>query len=227
MLNINQSQSASVSAIEGGSSPTMRRTTILFLFALQFPIAGWIFTGQSLSMLLGGECIYWGLTLLIIFYVLQFERRPLSSIGLTIPTWRSAVFGMFGAIITVALMALIYLVVIPAFRLPADEPQMATLTALPIWFRCLLIARAALFEEILYRGFAIERLTELTGRRWLAAALSVIAFTYMHLAYWGWTHLLIAAAGGLVFTTMYLWRRDLSMTITAHALTDIVGLILA
>jgi len=36
-----------------------------------------------------------------------------------------------------------------------------------------LILRAAVFEEIFYRGFVIERLTEFAGHRWLAALMSV------------------------------------------------------
>ena len=85
------------------------------------------------------------------------------------------------------------------------------------------MARAVVYEEIFYRGFAIERLTELTRLRWLAELISFTAFTFAHLSYWGWAHLMVAAFGGAVLTALYLLRRDLSANILAHFLTDGVG----
>jgi hypothetical protein len=86
--------------------------------------------------------------------------------------------------------------------------------------------RAAVHEELFYRGFAIERLAEITGLLWLAGLISVVAFTYAHLSYWGWAHLIVAGYGGLVLTVMYLWRRDLASNMIAHFLTDAVGFLL-
>ena len=88
------------------------------------------------------------------------------------------------------------------------------------------MTRAAVFEELFYRGFAIERLADLTGRRWFAALISLGMFTFAHLGYWGWTHLIIAGFGGLVLTALYLMRRDLASNMIAHWLTDGVGFFL-
>jgi membrane protease YdiL (CAAX protease family) len=90
-----------------------------------------------------------------------------------------------------------------------------------------LVTRAAVFEELFYRGFAIERVAELSGRRWLAALVSLALFTSAHLDYWGWTHLIVACSGGLVLTALYLLRRDLVTNMLAHWLTDVVGFLLA
>jgi membrane protease YdiL (CAAX protease family) len=123
-------------------------------------------------------------------------------------------------------LALVYLVVIPALGLPVEEEQMGEVKALPLWLRIGLVTRAAVFEELYYRGFAIERIAELTGRRWIAALLSLAVFTLAHLGYWGWTHLLVAGVGGLVLTVLYLLRRDLASNMLAHWLTDGVGFLL-
>jgi membrane protease YdiL (CAAX protease family) len=125
----------------------------------------------------------------------------------------------------VAGMALIYMVVFPAMGL-AGEEQLNEVQTLPLWFRVGLITRAAVFEELYYRGFAIERLSELTGRRWLAALISLLMFTVAHLDYWGWAHVFVAGFGGLVLTVLYLLRRDLGATMLAHWLTDGVGFLL-
>ena len=49
--------------------------------------------------------------------------------------------------------------------LSTNEPTLIAVKAMPLWFRVLLILRAAVFEEIFYRGFMIERLAELTRPR--------------------------------------------------------------
>jgi uncharacterized protein len=103
---------------------------------------------------------------------------------------------------------------------------MAALKSTPLWFQLALVLRASVFEEILYRGFAIERLAELTHLRWFAALISLSAFTLAHLSYWGCGHLLIAAFGGGVLRALYLLRRDLSANMVAHFLTDSAGFLL-
>jgi membrane protease YdiL (CAAX protease family) len=86
--------------------------------------------------------------------------------------------------------------------------------------------RAAVFEEIYYRGFMIERLAEITRLRWLAALISLTSFTFAHVSGWGWAHLMVAAFGGAILTGLYLLRRDLASNMVAHFLTDGVGFLL-
>jgi uncharacterized protein len=194
---------------------------------LSLPIPGWLVHGESLSAQEWRELIFWALTLVLLAYILLVERRPLSSIGLKRPNWNTAALGVLGALVMVGGMAFIYMVIYPALGLSASEPGMAAVTALPFWLRVLIVVRAAVFEEMYFRGFAIERLTDILGSRWGAAAISFVAFTAEHLGYWGWAHLMIAGFGGVVLTGLYLWRRDLGANIIAHLLTDAIGFLLA
>lgn len=200
--------------------------TVALLVILSLPIPGWLVHGESLSAQGWREVVFWVLTLVLLAYVLLVERRPLSSIGLKRPNWKTAVFGVLGALIMVGGMAFIYLVIYPALGLSPREPGMAAVTALPLWLRVLIVVRAAVFEEIYFRGFAIERLTEILGSQWGAAAISCAAFTFEHLGYWGWAHLMIAGFGGAILTGLYLWQRDLGANIIAHLLTDAIGFLL-
>jgi len=198
---------------------------IMVVFSL--PLSGWLIHGNSLSAEAGRELVYWALELLLVAYVVLVEKRPLSSIGLKRPTWMSLVFGFVGVLLMVGGMAFIYLVIFPALRLSANEAATASVMALPFWFRVFVILRAAVFEEMFFRGFIIERLTEITrGYRLAAAVLSCALFTLLHLGYWGWAHLMVAGFGGVVLTALYLWRRDLSANMIAHLLTDAVGFLL-
>jgi len=203
-------------------------TTILVLILFQLPLAGWLglVPEKGVAALLGGEGIFWVLTLILLAYILLVERRPLSSIGLKMPTPKTAAFGLAAGVVMIAGSAIIYMFIFPEFGLPAGETSMAALQSIPRWFQLLVVVRAAVFEEIYYRGFAIERLAEITGRRWLAALISLAAFTQAHLNYWGWAHLIIVAFAGGVLTGLYLLRRDLGANMIAHLATDVAGFLL-
>lgn len=207
------------------SSPAITVATILLLIVFQLPIVGWLVPGNSFRALVGGECVYWALAAILVAYVLLIERRPVSSIGLERPTWKNVGFGLAGAIVMIGGAVLMYAIVFPALGIQLNQASgaLSTLQSMPRWFQILLAARAAVFEEIFYRGFAIERIDEITGLRWLAALISLAAFTYAHLSYWGWVQLIVVAFQGAVLTGLYLLRRDLSATMIAHFVTDIVS----
>jgi membrane protease YdiL (CAAX protease family) len=64
---------------------------------------------------------------------------------------------------------------------------------------------------------------QLTGSMALAILVSVAAFTYAHLAGWGWVHLIPVAVSGLVFALLYAWRRDLPCNMLGHFMADGAG----
>jgi len=199
---------------------------LALLMLMQLPWPRWLFPQESPPVQVLREGVYWLMAGLLVFYVLFVERRPLRSLGVVKPDWKSLAWGIGGAAATVAGLALCYLVIIPALGLPAQEQKIGELQALPLWFRLGLVTRAAVFEELLYRGFAIERMAELSGRRWIGALAALVLFTLAHIGYWGWSHLIVAACGGLVLTALYLLRRDLTSNVVAHWLTDAVAFLL-
>lgn len=172
------------------------------------------------------EWFWWGLLALVLLYVLIVERRPLSSIGLRRPDWKSIVYGVVAGLVAAVGIGAIFAVVFPLLGLKMNQDAIKTLWQTPFWYRFALVTRAAFMEETLFRGYGFERLDELTGNRWIAALLTWAAFTFAHLSHWGWAHLIIAGSGGLVLTALYFWRRDLICNITAHWTTDAVGLLL-
>jgi uncharacterized protein len=199
---------------------------LLVMVILQLPLAGRMFPGDALAAQLGREAVFWTLTAALIAYVLRIERRPLASLCLKSPTWKSLGIGVAAALVMFGGMAAIYLVVFPALGLSSNPSGLSAIQQLPAWFRIMLVARAAVFEELLYRGFMIERLSEITGRRWLAAIVSLGLFTFAHLGYWGWAHLIVAGFGGAVLTGLYLWRRDLASNMIAHFFTDAIAFLI-
>jgi membrane protease YdiL (CAAX protease family) len=107
------------------------------------------------------------------------------------------------------------------------ERGLANTTQLPMTYLILTILLVAPAEELLYRAYAIERLTDLTNSRWLAAAISVFAFTVAHVPMWGFAPALMTAVSGGILTLAYLWRRDITALIIAHVATDLFGIVVA
>jgi membrane protease YdiL (CAAX protease family) len=119
-----------------------------------------------------------------------------------------------------------YSVVFPALHLQMNSGEMSKLLATPFWYRFMLVTRAAVSEEILFRGYPIERLEELTRSRFAAGTISWAAFTIAHLSAWGFPQLLVAGSGGIILTVLYIWRRNLPANMIAHGVADGAGFLM-
>ncbi len=173
----------------------------------------------GLGPLWGGEALWWVLVAIIFLYVLFVERQPLTSIGFHKPGMLDIVLAIVAGVVMVVGVGLIYVFLLPVLHLSIAR-QMSTMLQAPVWFRVMQVTRAAVAEEITFRGYGIERIEELTGSRLLAAVATWGLFTAAHLSSWGLGQVIIAVFGGLVLTMLYLWRRNLWVNMIAHWLTD-------
>lgn len=163
----------------------------------------------------------------LIAIVLLWEGRPLASIG-----WRGFAFASFAW--GVGLTIFFVWVLLPAeirvlarLRLGGFEKGLATLSHLPIWFLIFAAIVAGVAEETLFRGYAFERIAELTDSYAIAGFVTVVLFALVHLRLWGWGPVVAFVASGGMLTLFFVWQQDLFANIVAHAATDVVGLLLA
>jgi membrane protease YdiL (CAAX protease family) len=170
-----------------------------------------------------GEIGFWLLLLVMILWIYFVEKRTIASIGwkkLTIKLTFVAIglgfvlFIVFG-ISTVVIQKL-------GLELNQEIAQMISSKSLPVLF--LLVLRAAVVEEVLYRGYAIERINELTKSKWVAGLVPLIMFMLIHLT-WGIGHLLFIFIAGGLLTLMYLSKRNLGLNIIAHFTVDVIALL--
>ncbi|MGI4878224.1 MAG: CPBP family intramembrane glutamic endopeptidase [Janthinobacterium lividum] len=200
------------------------------LLAWGLPVSGlpsMLFSGVDLAARTGRELTWWAFGLVMLLWIARVERLPLSSIGLRRPTLGSFGWGLLFVVPMIASVMVSYAVIFPALGLHQNMAATRSLIAVPLWLQTATMLRAGVVEEILYRGYPIERLTALTGRRWLAALLSASVFIVAHIGAWGYAQLVVVTFGAAILTGLYLWRRDLPACMIAHALTDIIGFALA
>jgi membrane protease YdiL (CAAX protease family) len=172
------------------------------------------------------EGYFWGLWLLILVWVLAVERRPLASIGIKRPTWKTLAYGVLTFVTVMAAAVAMLAVLFTVFHISEVPDGQKAFYQLPYWFRFLLVTRAAVVEETLFRGYGIERLQELTGSPWLAGIVTYLFFVGAHLNGYGWIQLCGVATSAVVVTLFYFWRRDLISNMVAHWLMDALGLLL-
>lgn len=168
----------------------------------------------------------WALFALLVAIIIWGERRSLNSIGLGSWNWRSVGWGLGAAAFILAIGA-IAVPLLTRMGVVDFSKGFAVVLVWPLWLRAVAVVTAGVVEEVLYRGYAIERLAALTGSYWLGGIISIIVFGLVHLPLWGPGILFNALFGGTVFTLLYLWRRDLWPCIIAHTLLDAIAFIVS
>jgi CAAX protease family protein len=190
------------------------------------PFLHLLMTGWGLSWISAWELIGLVSKLLVIItlplLVVYWERRPLTSIGLRMLSAKDLL-----AALTVFLA---YILIDPCLRWFADRvPVLAVeLTRGGVMYaslpKCLdwsgLLANG-IAEEVGFRGYAIERIEELTGSALLGASVPFIVNVLVHAPVWGFHGMLIKAPVLLLFVVLYLLRRNLPACALAHLLIDI------
>ena len=197
---------------------------LLALGFFSLPVGSWVHDDAGVAHRLGFELIVWAWVVGILLYVARVERRPLSSIGFRAVGWKDGIIAVLAGILILAGLAVVLLVVFPALHW-SESSQLASLSALPYWLNVLIVVRAAVSEEILFRGYPMERLEELTGSRAVAAVVTCTVFTLDHITFWGWHHIFIAGLAGAALTILYLWRRNIWVNMVAHFIVDASALL--
>ncbi len=212
---------------------------------MKSPLSDWTKAGLALTLLappllaqaLGGStgpllqrtwrtvALDWVLALTVLALVRYGERRPWRSIGLRRPQWRD-VWVALGGFVVGALLFAVTGALAQVWGWQDTRPGIAALATLPWKLRGLIVLTAAFTEEVLFRGYPIERLEQITGSPWLAGGLTWAWFTVLHWPFWGAYGALQIGIWTAWVTWLYLRRRRLWTTILLHAFNDAYAFLL-
>jgi uncharacterized protein len=167
----------------------------------------------------------WVLAALCVVLAATISPSGIASLGLRAVSIETLVLGVVTAVGTLLLFVVVG-VVQRAIGVPnADVAMFTRVTALAPLHRLFLVLTAGVNEEILYRGFGIGLGQNLFGSVWVAAALSLLVFTFAHMN-WRASHLVSVAVAGGALTLLFVLSRDLGACIFAHTLVDGVAVAL-
>lgn len=199
-------------------------TTAGLLLVLAFALLPLTTGGDAAAITSGGvwasDALKWGLTLGLALIVVAWERRGPGSIGLRPPRGREAAVGVVAAAGWLILSSVLAGLVLQPAGWSPDTGTADALLALPVGQRLVIVATAAVSEEVCFRGFLIERVEETTGRAWIAVLATVVLFVGGHALHFGPVTNGLQALLTLGLAGLYLWRRDLTAPVVAHAAID-------
>jgi membrane protease YdiL (CAAX protease family) len=210
---------ANVDSILSGLTgmPVVTWATALFaLFVLPGSALATDLTGWSPGPV-GRVALQWTALLVVVGVTVTAEDRSLSSLGARWPDrWDVA----YALVTTVAILVVFVATdpIIEALGLPlaAGEGPMATEAG--IGLALLGALTTGLVEEVLYRGYPIERLLEYTDSALVSGAVTLGVFTVAHAVAWPLGNVVQVAAVSTLLTVVYLRRRTLVPVVAAHSL---------
>lgn len=190
------------------------------------PLLHLLMRGYGLSWISAWESIGVVSKLIVIvalpLLVVCWERRPLASIGMRLPSlgdWLAATAILIGYLLIIPLVTSI------AHKVPAIVSELAVgdalYASLPRWLDWSGLLANGIAEEVGFRGYSIERVEELTGSTLLGASIPFIVNVLVHAGVWGPYGMLQKAPFLLLFVVLYLWRRNLPACAITHVLIDI------
>lgn len=180
-------------------------------------------TGNQLAIVL---LLEWLLGIgLLIWWIPFVERLNWRSIGFERVRWRQVRCGILGSIaVTVALMFSGYIwQTIGLAPIRTLQPMLKEL-GFPVLLA--LFCTGAFLEEVLYRGYLIERLISLTGRPLVAGIVSWLSFSLVHLAFFGLGPTLDVSIIAAALVVLYLKERSVWPCVVLHGLNNAAAYLL-
>jgi membrane protease YdiL (CAAX protease family) len=220
-------------------SPPKVITLVAIVLALSAPLitaflnsyfAAWF---DNNGRVLAGMLSFLAITGLVLLLV-RFE--PVSALDNTQSVWgrigfkpvklRPTLIVLILAFVTLFIVSLAF-VVLSRTILPTEIKTSAALK-LPLPLLIFVYLAGSISEEILYRGYALERLQRITGNWWISGGITWALFVGFHIPAYPMAHIVgTVAPATVVITLLYIRTRNLTYTTIFHAVLNVPILLAA
>jgi len=170
----------------------------------------------------------WVFALILIAIVVFWERRPLSSLGFKPLKWSNFCTGLGLGGFFMAGIILWRFAISPLLPDLGPAEGGSDGSALPghffFWYAPFALVTASFCEEVIYRGYAMERLLSVTKRPWVAVLVTHVAFVLYHMKD-GPNSVAMLSLLALLFPLYYIRFRDLTVMIVGHGFIDLMAVL--
>ena len=169
-----------------------------------------------------GFGVFWGLAFVMLFFTQTVENQPLVTIGWKLLSWKLVLTAVGLGVLLSLLVPTLTLLVSKVF--PPSNSGTVTLVASNYswWILLLSVLTAGITEEILFRGYPLERLQEITGNKWISGLISLVFFVAVHATGWNLAHIIgVVLPLGIILTGLYFWQRNLLFVMIVHVVIDL------
>jgi membrane protease YdiL (CAAX protease family) len=200
---------------------------LIFVFGVEFVLRDFLLPENANSVSIGlalvGEWVT--LSFLVFLWISKVEKKSMASIGFGKFKRRHLVWGV-----------LVYLLVLVASSFGGfvlqyvGLPSLRSLQPLIKGYGCAtlfgLFLTGTFLEEVLYRGYLIERMTVLTKHRWVAAFVSWLLFTLVHLKFFGLGPTIDTSVISAALVLLYLKEKSIWPCIVVHGINDALAFLI-
>jgi len=165
------------------------------------------------------------LFVLLAFWIPKIEGNTLASIGFGKFRWRYLWVGL----LTYLILLIVWIgssFALEAVGLKGLRSLQPMIREYSFLTRFILFFTGTFLEEMLYRGYAIERLTSITGKKWLAGLISWAAFTFVHLKFFGLGPTLDVGVLSAGLVILYVRERSIWPCIVVHGINGVYGFLI-
>ena len=170
--------------------------------------------------------VEWAILLVLLaFWIPKIEGDNLASVGFGEFKWRYLWLGL----LTYLILLMVWMgssFALEAIGLQGLKSLQPMIREYSFLTRLILFFTGTFLEEIFYRGYAIERLTSITGKKWLAGLISWAAFTFVHLKFFGLGPTLDVGVLSAGLVILYLRERSIWPCIVVHGINGVYGFLI-
>lgn len=166
-------------------------------------------------MVILGVAAFGGPLLLVplALFIWRNHRRRIGSLSLRERDWPWVVVGVVAGLLLSGLRSMI--------SGPDSTAASVLLSEFPLTVQIGVLLIVAITEEIIFRGYVIERLYALTGRLLASAGIALVYFLALHIPAEGWeTVLSVTSLGAIALTLLYIETRNLGACVCLHFLIN-------
>lgn len=162
----------------------------------------------------------WIIMALLLVYILFFENRKFSSIGINSISVKQIILAIGIGLFCSLLVPALYYLMSFIFNDPLGSSLENVSQESPL-FVLVGIITASVTEEVLVRAYPLERLYEITKNNGFGIILSLGTFVLLHAQSWNLPHIIgVVLPLGLILTFIYLKTRSLFFVIIVHFVID-------
>jgi membrane protease YdiL (CAAX protease family) len=200
---------------------------LIIVFGVEFVLRDFLLPANasniSVGLALMGEWVT--LSFLVFLWVPKVEKKNMESIGLGKFKRRHLGWGVL-VYILVLVASFISSLVLESAGLPSLRSLQPMIKGYGFATLFGLFLTGTFLEEVFYRGYLIERMTILTRHRWIAAFVSWLLFTLVHLKFFGLGPTIDTSVISAALILLYLKEKSIWPCIVLHGINDALAFLI-
>ena len=200
---------------------------LIIVLGVEFVLRDFLLPANSndfnVDLALVGE--WAALAFLVFLWIPKVEKKNRVSIGLGKFKRRHLGWGVL-VYLLVLVASSISGFILQSFGLPSLQTLQPLIKGYGFATLLGLFLTGTFLEEVFYRGYLIERMTILTNHKWVAAFVSWLLFTLVHLKFFGLGPTIDTSVISAVLVLLYMKEKSIWPCIVLHGVNDALAFLI-